>query len=180
METLPAALHNELYLVVGPHSAQLQMLELAARLAEHASLRVLDGGNRFNVYLVAHAIRLRTPQLRPALERIQVARAFTCHQVLALLANTPALPGQATLVLDLLSTFYDESVRLTEAQRLLSWALEHLRRLVTAGPVVVSARPPLAAQCDRLPLLGCLQAAASQTVFWPEEQPQDTPQMALF
>jgi hypothetical protein len=180
MEILPAALHNELYLVIGPHSAQLQMLELAARLAEHTPLRVLDGGNRFNVYLVAQAVRRHTSQLRPALERIRVARAFTCHQVLALLADTPALPGQATLVLDLLSTFYDESVRLPEALRLLEGALGHLRRLSAAAPVVVSARPPLAAQCDRLPLLGHLQAAAAQTAFWPEEQPEDSLQPALF
>jgi hypothetical protein len=48
---------------------------------------------------------------------VRLSRAFTCYQMLALLAETPA-GGPPTLVLDLLDTFYDESVPLHESRRL--------------------------------------------------------------
>ena len=66
------------------------MLELAARLALTGELRVLDGGNRFNVYPVARIIRRYSPELTAALARIRLARAFTCYQAAAMLAEMPA------------------------------------------------------------------------------------------
>jgi hypothetical protein len=179
MDSLSFPLHNDLYLVVGPHAAQVQMLELAARLASQIALRVLDGGNRFNVYVVAQAIRRRTAEVPRALERIRVARAFTCYQMVTLLAGTPEL-DQPTLVLDLLATFYDENVRLGEAQRLLEECLLHLRRLSGGAPVVVSARPPLAAQPERLTLLYALQDAAADVAIWPDARPEPSRQMVLW
>ena len=66
---------------------------------------VLDGGNRFNAYLVARGARGQTELL----ERITVSRAFTCYQMLTLLETTHPLP-RPILILDLLNTYYDESV----------------------------------------------------------------------
>jgi len=65
-------------------------------------LRVLDGGNRFNVYPVARAVRRYTPNLTASLGRICLSRAFTCYQMAALLAKTPA-DGLPILVIDLLA-----------------------------------------------------------------------------
>src|SRR5512146_2960645 len=107
---------GQLAMVLGPHAAQAQMLDLAARLAVGGPVRVLDCGNRFNVYPVARAIRSRTGSLQAALQRIHLARAFTCYQVLALLEEAPD-ESTPTLVLDLLATFYDEDVKLPETQR---------------------------------------------------------------
>jgi len=155
------SLPNQLLLVLGPHAAQAQMLELAARLAVSGPLRVLDCGNQFNVYPVARAVRRRTAGLNEALGRIRLARAFTCFQALALLEETPA-EGTPALVFDLLSTFYDEDVKLPESQRLLRSALAHLRRLSQAAPVIVSARPPKPiVSAERLVLLEALRATAS-------------------
>lgn len=50
ISALSRPLGNQLMLVVAPHAANPLMLELAARLAVEQPLRVLDGGNRFNVY----------------------------------------------------------------------------------------------------------------------------------
>ena len=49
------------------------------RLAERGPVRVLDGGNQFNAYLIARQLHGR-PDL---LDRISISRMFTCYQVLA-------------------------------------------------------------------------------------------------
>lgn len=155
---------GQLALVIGPHAVQVQMLDLAARLAVSGPLRVFDCGNRFNVYPVARAIRSRTAGLREALERIHLARAFTCYQVLALLEEAPG-EGVTTLVLDLLSTFYDGDVKLPEVQRLLRRSLLQLGRLSRAAPLIVSAQPPKPiVYAERIGLLESLREAAQ--VLW--------------
>jgi len=121
-------------LLVGPRSLNSTMLTAIARLpapvpqaqvGERCSLRVLDGGNRFNAYTVARAARGR----QEVLNRITVSRAFTCYQVLSLLESTPATKAPF-VVLDLLNTFYDESVPIGERKRLLRSCIAHLERLV--------------------------------------------------
>lgn len=156
MNELTLPLPNRLLLIVAGHAAAAPMLELSAALAHSGPLRVVDGGNRFNVYAVARAARRRSANLRALLERIHLARAFTCHQMLTLLAGLPTAP-HPTLVIDLLATFYDESVPQAESAHLLRACLLHLRRLSAAAPLVISARPPAQAAADRLPLLRFLQ-----------------------
>jgi len=158
MNIIPNPLPCGLRLVIARHAAQPRMLELAARLAALGSLRVLDGGNQFNPLPVARTLRSLTLQLESALAGIRISRAFTCYQALALLEQE-TLPNRPVLVLDLLSTFYDESVPLPEARRLLGFCLKHLRRLSASAPVVVSARPPKPVCADRAPLLEDLRAA---------------------
>ena len=144
------------------------MLELAGQLAARGPLRVLDGGNHFNVHIVARTVRRLTARLEEALANIRVARAFTCYQMLALLDDVPA-GSTPTLVLDLLSTFYDESVPLFECQRLLDAALAQLQRLGQAGAVVVSARPPAQACRERLVLVEAFAAALPTGFLYPQE-----------
>jgi len=104
--------------LVAPHAGRENMLVIAARLALRGPLRVLDGGNRFNAYLVARMLRyLGTDDLTQSLRQIQIARAFTCYQMVKLLEETP-VQGFPLLVIDLLDTFYDESAPLDERRRL--------------------------------------------------------------
>ncbi len=140
---------GKITLAVVPRRAIQPLLEMAARLALHAPLRVLDGGNCFNAYIVAQALRpallaqqarQQTQDVEAALERIRVARAFTCYQMVTLLDETPATAA-ATAVLDLLATFRDETVPMAERQRLLGHCLERLELLAAAGPLLVSASP---------------------------------------
>jgi hypothetical protein len=167
LNTLPALsnlelpLASHLVVVAAPQAGGRLMLELAARLALHGRLQVLDGGNQFNAYPVARLIRRHTPDLTAALENIRLARGFTCYQMAALLAECP----QGTvpiLALDLLSTFYDENVRLDEARRLLGTCIRQLQRLSRTAPVVVGARPTHELNPERRPLFEMLLAAASQ------------------
>ena len=159
MDALTFPLSNRLLVLTAPHAANTLMLELAARLSTAGELRVLDGGNRFNVYPVARAARRYTADLTGALARIRLSRAFTCYQMVELLADTPA-DGLPTLVIDLLATFYDDNVQLAESQRLLSSCIPHLQRLSQFAPVVVSAKPPAPLCAQKSVLADALQAAA--------------------
>jgi hypothetical protein len=93
------------------------------------------------------------------LDRIHLSRAFTCFQLAELIENAPAGP-EPLFILDLLATFYDESVPLRDSERLLATTLTHLRRLAAVGPVIVGGREPQTLVKERWLLLDQLQAAA--------------------
>jgi hypothetical protein len=174
MELLPDPLPGQFSLAVLPHDSTRQLLQVVARLALRGSLRVLDGGNRFNAYNVALALRQQTAEVEAILDHIHVARAFTCYQVLTLLTQTLAIP-RPTLVLDLLATFRDESVSLDERRRLLESCLNQLRRLAIRAPLLVSVIPQ-GAQSDEL--LVTLEEAADQV--WRFGTPPPPPPLRLF
>lgn len=157
-------------LLASPRSDEL-LLTLAAHLAWRGAVRVLDGGNRFNAYRLARALaRLQRADPQPALERVTIARAFTCYQMAALLNETPG-GCQPVLVADLLDTFYDQSAFLVERRRLLQGCLDDLTRLSREAVVVVHLRPPRRPQVDAAGLLERVQAAADQILFQEELTP---------
>jgi hypothetical protein len=169
---------RSLLVVAAPFAGSEMMLSLSAHLAQRGSLRVLDGGNRFNAYTVARELRrLNEVSFDSALRRIQVARAFTCHQVLSLLEDTQAqeLP---TLVIDLLDTFYDESVNLAERLRLAKQCVIHLHRLSQQAVVIVSLRPPRPPATDPTGLMNIIQDTADH--FWFQESSTPEPVLRLF
>lgn len=157
-------------LLIGPRAQREAMLDFTARLALRGPVRVLDTGNRFDPYRVSRAIRRQTHLLDAALDRILIARAFTCYQVIALLQQTPAGP-QPTLIFDLPATFYDESVSYVESYRLLQIAVQSLQRLRGGGPVIVSARA--LPEGERSGLMKLLRQTAD-LVLMPEVQPATT------
>ncbi len=143
---------------------------------EDAQVHVLDGGNRFNGYTLARAARGRVELLN----RITVARAFTCFQLLALLESTPASDGPF-IILDLLRTFYDESVAAGERKRLLRGCIVQMQRLEQAGGGLASVHPPALPSPAAVELLGMLQAAAGDTFFIQPASPAALPeQIRLF
>jgi hypothetical protein len=50
-------------------------------------IMLIDGGNAFNPYLVTHYSRMFSTDERKVLGSIQLSRAFTCHQLSALLGD---------------------------------------------------------------------------------------------
>jgi hypothetical protein len=138
MEPLLQLSSARLHLVLAERHMRRQiMTSLTARLAQQGAVRLLDGGNSFDGYGLARALHQSAPHWRTALERISVARAFTCYQMAVLLAQTDALP-RPTLVLDLLDTFCDENTPLSDRQRLLEQCITHLQRLCQPAQVAVS------------------------------------------
>lgn len=179
MNALSLPADARLALVTAPKAARAQMLMLAARLALAGPLRVLDGGNSFDAYAVARALRAHTPRVEPVLARIRIQRAFTCYQMLTLLNETPPADSP-TLVMDMLSTFQDESVSLAERRRLLGECTLRLRFLSGSAAVVASARPP-DRQEGSAGLYALLQAACD--THWyptPPEAPPEPPVLPGF
>lgn len=154
------------------------MWDLIARLACRGTLRLLDGGNRFDVYrcnlAVGHALGGQTADLPSVLERIHLSRAFTCYQLVALMKETPT-QQVPTLVLDLLATFYDENVSTTESLRLLRICLAHLQRLNRLAPVAISVRP--GPPESRPELLDVLLEAAGQVWTLEPNLPKPPPRL---
>ncbi len=169
-----------LLVLVAPYAGRENMLVIAARLALRGPLRVLDGGNRFNAYVVARMLRyLGADRLPQSLAQIQVARAFTCYQMVKLLEQTPP-PSLPLLVIDLLDTFYDESASLDERRRLGQYCATRLRSLGQQAPVVVSLRPPRPPLTDPTGLLEIIQGAADQVWFHAMEGASDGHPLRLF
>ncbi len=152
---------GRLHLLVAPHPVVDRLTDIfIARLALAGPVHVLDGGNRFDAHQIARSIRRQTVQMEAALERITIARAFTCYQMAALLANhgRSEIP---VLVLNLLVTFGDENVPGYERTRLLHNCIADLKCLAARSPVLVSAAP--ASTPAGSAFLDQLGAAVSQT-----------------
>ena len=163
---------GQIGLVIGPRAERMTLLELSAHLALRGPVRVLDGGNSYNALHVSRYLRRHTVQLDETLNRITVARAFTCYQVVTLLAETATSAGSVqavsphpTLIIDLLATFYDESIEAREAHRLLREVVNQLHRLRCLAPVIVSLRPPPLHQPDRAALSRPLEKIADHLLM---------------
>ncbi len=169
-------LPRQLHLVLAPHHAQRQMMTmLTARLALSGRVRLVDAGNCFDGYGLARQLRQGSAHWQQALERVSVARAFTCYQVETLLSETVA-DVAPVLVLNLLDTFYDENVKLPERMRLLEVSLAELRRLCRMASVAVSSSYPTRDQPAEL--LERLASAAGQV--WSYDEPQPVEPLRLF
>jgi hypothetical protein len=135
MNPLPTHSSGRFGLFLAPDSRPEPMMSLTAVLAQRGPVQVVDGGNRFAPYQVARLLRAHTTDIAPLWDRITIARAFTCYQMVHLLTQLTHT-DQPLLVLHLLATFEDESVDDVEAVRLLRLALAQLHRLRRPGGVV--------------------------------------------
>lgn len=159
-DLLAAALAPRMTLLWGASAPTRTLLSLVSLLAVRGEApRLFDGGNRFDGYFVARLARRLSDRPHSVMSRIRLSRAFTCFQLAELIEGTA--PDRSPLfVLDMLSTFYDESVPLAEVERLLSQTVAHLKWLAASGPVIIGAREPQALVRDRWGLLDQLQLSA--------------------
>lgn len=176
MNIIPLLRSHTLIVLYARHAARQESAALAAELALLGSVTVLDGGNRFIPYRVAHLLRRKTVDVAAASQRIFVRRAFTCYEMNSLLADTPALQ-QPCLILDLLNTFYDDHVATHEVSRLLKICLDQIHRLQVSAPVIVTLGPPLAEERASLLQQVCERADEVITTTIPVQQ---ATQPALF
>lgn len=177
--TFPAPQTGKISLVVAPRAVVGSLMTILATLALRGQVTVIDSGNCFDAYTLARALRVHTHQIDAALKRVLLSRAFTCYQVLAMLAELP-MDDTPVIVLDLLSTFLDESVNLNKRLRLLDSSLNLLRRISQDAPVAIWARTRTSAVAseDQRLLLPLLEIAHD---IW-ELQAPETPihQLPLF
>ena len=128
--------------IFGEGAAGLVLRTLAGPLLRGETVVAVDGGNRFDPYEIGKAARALGGDGREALERIRVSRAFTCHQMEALLSRR--LPGalsrfdaRLALIMGLPESFSDADVPYAEACRVFVRCLSALRRIALSGTRVV-------------------------------------------
>ncbi len=132
---------KQILLVLAGCAARVQLLEWISLFACRGKVRVIDGGNQFNIYQIAKHIRRQTSNLHEALQRIQIARSFSCYQMTELLQNADPT-AEPLFILDFLSSYYDENIRLEESKRLLDKSLTALQHLSLHSALIIGARPP--------------------------------------
>lgn len=137
--TFPVPQTGKISLVVAPRAVIERLMTMLATLALRGRVLVVDGGNCFDAYTLARNLRGQTHQVEAALKQVWLSRAFTCYQMVAMLAELP-VDGTPVIVLDMLSTFLDENVNFNKRLRLLESSLNLLRRISQGAPVAVWAR----------------------------------------
>jgi hypothetical protein len=182
MKQIPSPDQGQILLLVTPYVGGRDVFDLVARLALLGSLEVVDGGNTFDAYHVVAALRRQTADYSAALDRIRLARAFTCYQMAALLADLESTPrpGVPLLALDFLSTFADQNVATAARRRLLKECLACLRRSSAQAPLGVWVRVRTVAPPEMEEFLARIQHAAGQ-VWRLDHLPPAVPlQLGLF
>jgi hypothetical protein len=167
--SFPVPKTGKISLVVAPKTVIHSLMSMLAVLALRGRVIVVDGGNCFDAYSLARALRRRTHQIQPALKAVQLSRAFTCYQMVAMLAELP-VDGTPVIVLDLLSTFLDENVNFSKRQRLLDSSLNLLRQISEGAPVAAWARAHPAAEGEYQQLLMPLLETAHD--IWELQAPE--------
>lgn len=167
-DLIPFPISRRILLLVAPDAMTGALFEMVARLALQGPLYILDGGNTFQGYPLARALRRRTPDVAGVMARVLLSRAFTCYQMAALCTEEAFLP-HPILVLDFLSTFYDQGVQVVERRRLLKLCLRRLEQLSRQAPVVVWVRQRAAIPEEALNFLEIVRAAAGE--IWGPERP---------
>jgi len=143
-----------------PPSRLAQLLIAAASLAYRGPLTVLDCGRQYDPTIVACALDGR----EEIADRIKARHAFICSEAVKLLQTTEDKKNPI-LVLDLLSTFYDENVQLRMRLFLLENAIQHLSRLSRCAGVAVIVYPPPSSP-DSLQLFEHLKLAAPRVLTY--------------
>jgi hypothetical protein len=166
---IPLPASGRILVLVTSTSTLAALFDSAAQLALQGPLYVLDGGNAFQGYSLARALRRQVVDIAAPLQRVQLSRAFTCYQMAALLDQQDFAP-HPILVLDFLSTFYDQGVRIADRRRLLYRCIRRLQILGRCAPVAVWIRQRTTIPEDALPFLDVVRSAAGQ-IWYPPDQP---------
>jgi len=123
-------------LVVAQRYERQNITELMATLSLRGPFYVLAGSDWLPSYGLARLIRHRTHEVKQTLKHIHMARAFTCYQLLDLIANLRP-DEEPLLILDFLNTFQDDDIPLPVRFRVLRQCCGYLQRLAFGKPVVI-------------------------------------------
>jgi hypothetical protein len=163
----------------GPDAVPLA-LALTAQIALRRPVWVIDGGNRFDALWLAEYIARGGQAPEPVLDRINISRAFTCHQMAERILSLP-VEAAPLVILHLLDTFYDENVPITEARRLLNALWPTLRRRSRGVPVALTVHPPRSERvADRESFYAGILRRADRRVGPEQEDPPAAPPLRLF
>ena len=108
----------------------------------------VDGVNAFDPYAIARLAKRAGRSPKELLARVYVSRAFTCHQLHALVIKrlpqaVSELSADGVVAVGLGATFHDHEVPLTEAAALFDEVVQALERLAAEGVPVLVVNPYL-------------------------------------
>ena len=121
--------------VIAGHERE-NITELIAAFSLRGPLYVVAGSDWVPSYGLTRLIRHRTHEVKQTLQRVRVARAFTCYQLLDLVASIRP-DDEPLLLLDFLNTFHNDDIPLPVRFRILRQCCGHLQRLAFRKPVAV-------------------------------------------
>lgn len=153
------------------------MLNLAIYLGLQDGVLIIDGSNRFDLHYVAYGLRRFTPRWERGAKQTLIVRAFTCYEMVKALEKC-ADGSQPILVMDMLSTFYDEAVTDRQSQLLAKRCLAAIGIHKQTRPVVVTLSPPRADQNGRAELNSLVLEEMDNTHIVAPEQDKEE-QIAL-
>jgi hypothetical protein len=125
-----------LQLIITAGHERAKVTTLIATAALRGPLFIIAGSAWIPSYSVARLVRESTFEVERTLSRVRLARAFSCYQLLDLLASTRG-DGTPILVLDFLHNFLNNDISLPVRLRTLQACCEQLRRLSLKQSVTV-------------------------------------------
>ena len=163
---------RHLLLVVTAGRETEKITGLIAVLARRGPLQLVAGSEWLPAYGLARLLRQSTVEVKQTLERVRLARAFTCYQLLDLLAGVRPDP-EPLLVLNFLHNFYSPDIPLPVRLRVLDQCRQHLQRLSACKPVAVMIQEAPAAEYRQFhALLACIADEILQAGAGPDELSQ--------
>ena len=150
--------------------------ELIAALCFRGPLYVLAGSDWLPSYDLTRLIRHRTHEVKQTLNHVRMARAFTCYQLLDLIASIRP-DEEPLLILDFLNTFLNDDIPLPVRFRVLRQCCGHLQRLAFRKPIAVLVQERSVE--DYAALYGILAQSADE-VLRIQVEPERVCQGALF
>jgi len=153
-----------------------KIVELITASALSGPLYIVAGSEWIPSYSVAHSIRRSTVELERILNNVCLARAFTCYQLLDLLAAVKA-DGTSILALDFLHTFFSPDIPLSVRHRTLRECCHHLRRLARSQSVTIFTLQMVSRDYE---LFYPVLASSADEVVLPEAEEAASWQPALF
>ena len=133
--------------IFGENACTLALRALTAPLLAGEPVVAVDGGNRFDPYVISRTASALGGDARAALSHIYLSRAFTCHQLERLLSErlAPELSrrrSRIALVLGLHESFRDADVPYKEACALFRKSVSALKKISASGIRIVLAGHP--------------------------------------
>ena len=175
---LPVHLHpsRRLTVAITERYERENITGLIAALCLRGPLYVLAGSDWLPGYGLTRLIRRRTPEVKQTLKHVRMARAFTCYQLLDLIAGIRP-DEEPLLILDFLNTFHNDDIPLPVRFRVLRQCCGYLQSLAFRKPVAVLVQEWQAE--DYGAFLSILVGSADE-VLHIESEPARVGQPALF
>lgn len=129
------------------HKMEISAMDIAASfLSKGEKVFWVDGGNLFNPYMLTEAAKRLNINPQPLLRRLFVARAFTVHQLVAMIIRHlgPALnkhPDALGVIFNPMALCSNPDVPKTEAKRAMRQIAVEVERIKAKGHRLIVAIP---------------------------------------